>query len=142
MDGDRLVALRDALLYQRAVPAPGSDGMMQFTVTATMQAGADDLEDRLPDWRESPDARIVYICAFDAGWQVAHWRVKIALGLPEARGHEAAAALLALEGRLTFDEIAVRLRAAATTPAGGETGTVVPFRRLSPEVSISGAQGA
>lgn len=136
MDGDRLSDLRDALLCQRAVPVPGSDGVMQFNVTAAMRLGADDLEDRLPAWRENDDARNVYILAFEAGWLAAHRRLSIVLGFPEARGREAAAALLALEPALAFDEIAARLRAAATTPAGDGTGNVVPFRRPVDRTSL------
>lgn len=131
MDDDRLVAFRDALLAPRAVPVPGTD-QFQFTVTAGMRAGVEDLDRRAPGWGDNDDARAVYTLAFEAGWLEAHRRLKIVLGFPEARGRGVEASLLAMDPALAFDEIAVRLRAAAVIPvvAGNDPSrNVVPFRR-------------
>lgn len=113
----KLLAFREALALDR--------GYRRTMPTNLALTGVEHMMLRLPDWAFDDVACSIYGICFEDGFLAALHRLRIVLGLPEARGREREAIELALDPQSEPTSIAARLRTVATTPAGD----VVPFRR-------------
>lgn len=123
MERDRLRRLFEALALDRE-----NRGLLP--PTEAFERGAQQFMRTLPTWAEDDAAGGVYASGFEDGWLAALRHLKLALGLPEARGREREAVVFALEEGLAPGEIAARLRAAAPQP--DQMGTIIPFPAPKP----------